>query len=318
MSRRLCRLTLAGALVSSGCLSSALPQPYPLPSAPAMALPERVTVRTGGRVAPVALEDYVVAAALSEVTPVGDSADVVDRVYAVQAVVARTYAVAHLGRHRAEGFDFCDSTHCQLYQPARRQTSRFASAAEAAASRTRGQILTFDGRAADTLFHADCGGRTAAASAVWGGAPVAYLQAIVDDVPEGAHRGWRVAVSADELRAALNADPRTAVGKSLSAIDVDHARRFRPCGSRERPRRTFVRRQRRCASHGAQSNTRRARASEHPVLRDQAGRRVRVRGCRVRTWRRPLPARGHGARPPRRDDAGNPGHLLPWCKVHRT
>ena len=31
---------------------------------------------------------------------------------------------------------------------------------------------------------------------------------------------WRVAVGADELRAALNADPRTAVGNSLSAIDV--------------------------------------------------------------------------------------------------
>ena len=191
-----------------------------MPSAPAIALPERVLVRTGGRVTRVALEDYVVAAALSEVTPVGDSQDVVDRIYAVQAVVARTYAVAHLGRHRAEGFDFCDSTHCQLYEPARRRTSRFGPAAEAAVSRTSGQILTFDGRAADALFHADCGGRTAAASAVWGGASVAYLQAIVDDVPQGAHRAWRVAVGADELRAALNADPRTAVGKSLAAIDV--------------------------------------------------------------------------------------------------
>jgi stage II sporulation protein D len=220
MSRRLSGVMFLGALLSSGCLSSALPKPYPQPSAPAIALPERVLVRTGGQITRVALEDYVVAAALSEVTPVGDSQDVVDRVYDVQTVVARTYAVAHLGRHRAEGFDFCDTTHCQVYEPARRRTSRFASAAEAASSRTNGQILTFDGRAADALFHADCGGRTAAASAVWGGAPVAYLQAIVDDVPQGAHRTWRVAVSANELRAALNADPRTEVGNSLSAIDI--------------------------------------------------------------------------------------------------
>jgi len=220
MFQRLSGVAVLAALLSSGCLSSAQPKPYPLPAAAAIALPDRVLVRTGGRDTPVALEDYVVAAALSEVTPVGDSPDVVDRIYDVQAVVARTYAVAHLGRHRAEGFDFCDGTHCQVYEPGRRRTSRFAAVAEAAASRTSGQILTFEGRAADALFHSDCGGRTAAASAVWGGAPVAYLQAIVDDVPQGAHRAWRVAASVDELRAALNADPRTAVGKSLLAIDV--------------------------------------------------------------------------------------------------
>jgi stage II sporulation protein D len=220
MSRRLCAVTFLGALLSASCLSSAVPGPYPLPAPPAFALPERVVVRTGGRLTPFDLEDYVVSAALSEVTPVGDPPDVVDRVYDIQSIVARTYAVAHLGRHRAEGFDFCDSTHCQVFEPARRATSRFARAAEGAVSRTRGQILMFNGRAADALFHADCGGTTAAASAVWGGAPVAYLQAIVDDVPQGAHRTWRIAVDAIQLRAALNADPRTAVGKSLAGIDV--------------------------------------------------------------------------------------------------
>lgn len=228
MFRRLSGLTVVCALLSSGCLSSALPQPIPLPTAPTISVPERVLVRTGGQITPVALEDYVTAAALSEVTPVGDTPAVVDRVYDVQTVVARTYAVAHMGRHRAEGFDFCDTTHCQVYEPARRRTSRFAPAAEAAVSRTRGQILTFDGRAADALFHADCGGRTAAASEVWGGSSVAYLQPIVDDVPPGAHRAWRVAVGSAELRTALNADPRTAVGKSLSAVDVttrDHSGR---------------------------------------------------------------------------------------------
>jgi stage II sporulation protein D len=166
------------------------------------------------------LDDYVATAALSEVTPVGDAPNVVDRIYDLQTVVARSYAAAHLGRHRAEGFDFCDGTHCQLYEPARRRTSRFARAAEAAAARTKGQVLTFEGRAADALFHADCGGRTAAAADVWGGASVAYLQTIVDDVPEGAHRTWRVAASAGELRAALNRDPRTEVGEFLSTIQV--------------------------------------------------------------------------------------------------
>ena len=228
MSRRVPVVCLLLACASSGCLTTVRPQPYPTAPAPALSLPERVLVRTGGQITSVNLEDYVVAAALSEVTPLGDAEDVVARVYEVQAVVARSYAVAHVGRHRADGFDFCDTTHCQVYEPARRRTSRFAPAADAAVRRTRGQILTFNGRAADALFHADCGGRTASASDVWGGAPVPYLHAVVDDVPEGAHREWRVAVGERELRAALNADPRTAIGSKLASIDIvarDHSGR---------------------------------------------------------------------------------------------
>src|SRR5438874_1571512 len=36
-----------------------------------------------------------------------------DEALKAMAVAARTYAVRHTGRHRAEGFDFCDTTHCQ-------------------------------------------------------------------------------------------------------------------------------------------------------------------------------------------------------------
>ena len=221
MSRRvLGAVSLLAVIASGACLTSVKPQPYPIARGVAVAVPERVHVRSAGRIAAVALEEYVIAAALSEVTPLGDLPDVVDRIYEVQAVVARTYAVAQLGRHRSEGFDFCDGTHCQVYEPGRRRTSRFAAAAEAAVRRTSGQILTFDGRAAEALFHADCGGHTTSAAAVWGGTAVPYLHPIVDNVPEGAHRGWRVHAASAELRAALNADPRTSVGTRLAAIDV--------------------------------------------------------------------------------------------------
>src|SRR5881409_2227944 len=63
--------------------------------------PARVLVKSGGRIVTVALEDYVLASALAEVTPLGESPATVDRVYEVQAVLARTYAAAHVGRHRA-------------------------------------------------------------------------------------------------------------------------------------------------------------------------------------------------------------------------
>ena len=42
----------------------------------------------------------------------------------VQAVIGRTYALANLGRHSAEGFDLCATTHCQLFEPLTRDAHR--------------------------------------------------------------------------------------------------------------------------------------------------------------------------------------------------
>jgi len=191
----------------------------PLPFIP-VTVPEHLEVRVAGRVMTVPLDEYVLGAVLSEVTPLAETAPVVARIYEVQSIVARTYAVSKLGRHRVEGFDLCDTTHCQIYEPARVRTSRFAAAARESVAHTRGQVLTFSGRIAEALFHADCGGSTAAADAVWGGRAVPYLRAFRDDLPAETHRPWQVRTTEDDLRTMLNADPRTAVGRRLEAIDV--------------------------------------------------------------------------------------------------
>ncbi len=82
------------------------------------------------------LEDYVEATILSEFAPAGGDPAVVERMFEVQAVIGRTYAIGHLGRHAHEGFDLCDRTHCQLYEPARLKTSRWAPQAAEAVRRT--------------------------------------------------------------------------------------------------------------------------------------------------------------------------------------
>ena len=94
-------------LLTAGCA----PAPARLPGTVNAGLPTRMRVRVAGAVVQVPLEDYVLGTALSEVTPVGESARVATRVYEVQAVIARTYAASQVGRHAAEGFDVCDSTH---------------------------------------------------------------------------------------------------------------------------------------------------------------------------------------------------------------
>lgn len=193
-------------------------------ASPAYAAPGEVRVRVAGKVVTVAVEDYVAATALSEITPVGESPDTVARIYDVQTIVARSYARAHLGRHRAEGFDVCDTTHCQLYEPARLGSSRFADEARRATARTAGRVLTYGAGPAkpiDALFHADCGGHTTSPQQVWGTAGLPYLRAESDEVPTVKHRSWSLTLTRFDLAKALDAETRTAVGDRVKSVVLE-------------------------------------------------------------------------------------------------
>jgi stage II sporulation protein D len=183
-------------------------------------LPDQVKVRVDGRVRTVPLEEYVLGSVLAEVSPVDETPRTAARIFEVQAVVARTYAVAHVGRHRQQGFDLCDSTHCQLYDPARIKTSRFTAIAREAVRETAREVLMYARRPAEALFHADCGGQTTSADAVWGGPALPYLKPSVDKQPDLSHRTWRFTAPFGKLRDALNRDARSRIGSRLDAIDV--------------------------------------------------------------------------------------------------
>ena len=213
----------AATLVVAACATG--PVRVGLPGASGRTRPVllRVQVREGQRlvVREVPLEDYVAATALSEVHPDVADAGVAERMYEVQAVIARTYAIANRGRHAKDGFDLCSTTHCQLYEPARLTTSRWAAAARAASQQTSGQVLWYADATARAVYHADCGGRTSAATSVWGGPGPIYLSGGKDDGPAAsAHTDWTFETTLDSLRTALNSDPRTEVGAKLETIDV--------------------------------------------------------------------------------------------------
>ena len=169
----------------------------------------------------VPLEEYVAGSVISEVAPpTGDEA-IIEQLLEVQAVVARTYALANRNRHGSQGFDLCSTTHCQLYQPSRLATSRWADAGRTATVRTAGDVLWYGQRPASTLFHADCGGHTSSSAQIGGGVSRPYLPARPDDDVEGdVHATWRFEASLKELRQALNASPRMAVGSRLDTVDV--------------------------------------------------------------------------------------------------
>jgi len=93
------------------------------------------------------------------------------------AIAIRTYATFNAGRHARDGFDLCDTTHCQVMRAATAATRR-------AALVTAGRVLTWRGAPAEIFYSADCGGRSESASAVWPGADLPYLTSIKDDVHE--------------------------------------------------------------------------------------------------------------------------------------
>lgn len=83
--------------------------------------------------------------------------------YEAMAIMARTYACYYGKRHKSEGFDLCDQTHCQVYKGFFNYKPWFD-----AAEGTRNLVMRdIDGRCAEAVFHANCGGETALASSVW-------------------------------------------------------------------------------------------------------------------------------------------------------
>ena len=92
-----------------------------------------------------------------------------------QAVAARTFVLKNREKHKADGYDLCTTTHCQVYNG----TETFATT-DKAVSETRGEVLFHGGRTVDAPFHADSGGMTESAANVWGG-NVAHLKAVLED-----------------------------------------------------------------------------------------------------------------------------------------
>jgi SpoIID/LytB domain protein len=114
------------------------------------------------------------------------------------AIAVRTYALGNRGRHRAEGFDLCDQTHCQVMRVSTPATERAALA-------TAGQVLLYKGQPATVYYSASCGGRTEKPSNVWPGSEdPPYLPSQPDDgcggVPE-----WSTELNVADLQRALRA-----------------------------------------------------------------------------------------------------------------
>jgi len=113
-----------------------------------------------------------------------------------QAVIARTYALKYLGKHASQGFDLCNSDHCQVYKGIGAEDPRTT----AAVMRTRNYVLLYKGELIKAFYHSDSGGYTASSKDVWGGKSYPYLKAVKDEFSAGApHHRWEFRISKDKL-----------------------------------------------------------------------------------------------------------------------
>jgi stage II sporulation protein D len=172
------------------------------------------------RVVTFDLEEYVRRSVGAEIVVSTRDAGWAEAIYEVQAIVARTYAVAHIGRHADEGFDLCSTTHCQLF-PDRAPPTRWDDVIAAAVEATRGLVIAYDGRPIRALFHAHCGGQTSNAEAIWPGSPVPYLRGVRDPfcVRERPAR-WTFRLSSARLARDLERSPRTRVDGRIDGFQV--------------------------------------------------------------------------------------------------
>jgi SpoIID/LytB domain protein len=146
---------------------------------------------SGGGVATLPLEVYVARVLSGEAEP-----GAADAAQQALAAAIRTYAIVNGGRHRREGFDLCDTTHCQVMRAANEMSRRAALA-------TAGRVLTLNGKPVEIFYSASCGGRSEGAADVWpGGTKFPYLRSVPDDVHQD-EAPWVLTLTLEEIRQAL-------------------------------------------------------------------------------------------------------------------
>ena len=120
-------------------------------------------------IADVEFETYIAGVVQSEIY--GQQSDI----FRIQAIISRTWALRNIGKHRSEGYNFCDQVHCQAYLNRCIRPDIMLGVVQSS-----GQTLVdANGRLIETPFHSNSGGQTANSEDVWRTA-LPYLRSVDD------------------------------------------------------------------------------------------------------------------------------------------
>ena len=114
------------------------------------------------------IEEYIQGVVPSEMPPSWEH-----EAHKAQAIAARSYALANLGKRAKYGYDLKDTPEDQAYGGATAETPQTNDAV----SETEGIVLVYDGKIIPAYYSASAGGRTKDASQVWT-KDLAYIKAV--------------------------------------------------------------------------------------------------------------------------------------------
>jgi stage II sporulation protein D len=161
----------------------------------------------------MSLENYILGVVATE----GSTETELAAVQAL-AIASRTYALRNIGRHSAEGYDFCSTTHCQRFEVIPDIAADFREAVYSTSGET---LRDSEGRFAEAYFSASCGGVTANVATLWNSEARPYLRGVEDSYCEtGKHGRWKDVISRAELQKAMQSDPRTSGVGQINNVAV--------------------------------------------------------------------------------------------------
>lgn len=117
----------------------------------------------------VEFETYLAGVVQSEIY--GQQTDI----FRIQAIISRTWALRNMGKHKADGYNFCDYVHCQAYQNRCVRPDIMLGTIQSSGQ----TIVDANGNLIDTPFHSNSGGQTANSEDVWRSARP-YLRSVTD------------------------------------------------------------------------------------------------------------------------------------------
>ncbi len=110
-----------------------------------------------------------------------------------QAVAARSYTLTRMGVHREDGYELCDSVHCQSYLGKGNEADRSTEAVV----QTKGIVAAYNGEPINAVYCSSSGGVTDNSENVWSNA-IPYLRG-VQEIAETEHKNWTRSFSLSEL-----------------------------------------------------------------------------------------------------------------------
>lgn len=134
--------------------------------------------------------------------------------YKIQAILCRTYLLAHLNRHIQEGFEICDDVHCQAYASKASEDDIIQ-----AVLATKGQVVVDNNLNLITAaFHSNCGGETCNSEDVWA-ISKSYLKSVKDTFCTSQSQAhWQRDISLEDWKSYLQLKQNNSKGKTPPMI----------------------------------------------------------------------------------------------------